>query len=673
MNFLILIHLILFSVSVAFGAVEAADVDFGFNDRYKTGTWVPLRITVQSQDQPTRFIGDLVVDVRSFSSDTPIERYASELDFRTTEEEEKNFYVYCPKNAVQLVVQLVPTTSSKSTVSGHRQPSVIREVSLPTPLSRKDSLVLALAQSGDKLKRFIDKQQLVSGSDGARIYVEYLQNATLLPRDWIGYSAVDVLVIRKTVLPERRISKAQRIALLDWVQRGGTLILSGGNNFNALQDSFVEPFLPVELKSLKKTDRLPDTVREQLGFQAQDNKKNPVFEYIQFSPKAGCETLIGTAEQIYVAKRKFGDGQIICLAFDYNAPPFSEQQVGERFWHGLLSRHGKSARHFTDQYALALQHEEKIHKEFLRKGWVTQPLLKTGLMRVPLVKLLFIVLPIYLLSFGGFLFYFGKSKQKGRIYWVGGCVLVLLSVSTIAVARNVLPNSVKANRLSILSVYPERQRAHLLSYVSVRATARAEISTDYKKGSFMRHQEVEASEIEHRQTIGTLFQGSEVQLREMLVDPWYPTTYVKEIFFDLTENARTSLNIGNRVLGQSELPRILENVWRVTGREMTYLGEIALDAEPEVSSTGWVTRPVLQITPKIPPAEGLSGNREWFARILRQEYVLRHLDEEANVNLPPYMIGWTSQGFTDMAVDGNVRTDDETLVIFRPALTARNN
>ena len=225
------LFLSLFSISVTFGAAKAADVDFGFNDRYKTGTWVPLRITVQSQDQPTRFIGDLVVDVRSFSSDTPIEQYASELSLRTTEEAEKNFYIYCSKNAAQLVVQLVPTTSSKRTVSGNREPSVIREVSLPTPLSRKDSLVLVFAQSGDKLKRFIDKQQLVSDSDGARIYVEYLQNSTLLPRDWIGYSAVDVLVIRKTVLPERRISKAQQTALLDWVQRGGTLILSGGEQF----------------------------------------------------------------------------------------------------------------------------------------------------------------------------------------------------------------------------------------------------------------------------------------------------------------------------------------------------------------------------------------------------------------------------------------------------------
>ncbi len=643
-----------FLVSVAFGVAEAADVNFGFNGRYKTGTWAPLRLTVQGREQPTPFTGDLVVDVRSFSSDRYLERYAAELHLRTTAEKQKSFYVYCPKNATQLVVQLVPTISSKNTTLGNTQPSVIQEVPLPIPLSRKDYLVLVLAQSGDKLKRFIDKQQL-AGSDGAQVHVEYLQNSTLLPRDWIGYSAVDVLVIRKTVLTERRIAKTQQTALLDWVQRGGTLILSGGNNLSTLRGSFVEPFLPVELKSLQKTDRLPDTVREKLGFQGLGTNST-VFERIQFAPKAGCETLIGTEEQIYVAKRKFGDGQIICLAFDYNVPPFSEQQVGEIFWHGLLSRHGKSARHFADQYALALQHEEKIHEEFRSTS------VKTGLIGVPLVKLLFIVLPLYLLSFGGLLFYFGKSKQKVRTYWIGGCVLVLLSVSTIAAARNVLPNSITADRLSILSVYPERQRAHLLSYVSVRAAARAETSIDYKKGSFIRHQKVEDSRVEDRQKIGTLFQDSQVQLRELLVDPWHPTTYMKEVFLDLTENARTSLNIGNRVLGESGLPRILENAWYVTGKEMTYLGDVPLDAELELSTAARQ----LQLTPQIPPAEELSGKREWFARILRQEYVLRHLAAKADASLPPYLIGWTSHGFTDIGVDGNVKTDDETLVIFRP-------
>lgn len=641
MNPLILILLILSTGSIAFGAVEIADVTFGFNRGYKTGTWVPLRITVRSQEEPTTPVGELVVEVRSFASDAPIERYASELHLSTIETLRKDFYVYCPKNATQLTIAFVPRTSSGNTALRSAPASVIQEVPLPTPFSRKDYFVLVLARSGDKLKRLVDKKKL--GASDTQVHVEYLPHLTRLPRDWIGYSAVDVLVIRETVLTERSISKAQQTALLDWVQRGGTLIMSGGSSFSTLRGSFVEPFLPVELKSLKKIDTFPAILQEQFGFQSSD-RKGTLFECIELVPRAGCEILIGTEEQVYVAKRKFGDGQILCLAFDYNAPPFgegrkniekSEQKVGATFWRELLSRHGKSPRHFVDKYALALQHEEKIHKQFLLK-MPTQ---------VPLIKLLSIVLPVYLLSLGGFLFYFGKSKQKSRTYWIGGCLLVLVSVSVIAITRNVLPNSITADRLSILSVYPKRGRAHLQSYVSLRTTARAEMSIDFTKGTFIRQQEIEGSGPEFSEKIGTLVQDLRTQLRDLSVEPWHPTTYVKEIFLDT-----------------HQLPRMLENAWYVIGKEMTYLGDIVLDTKPEPSKTSLR----LPVPSEMPPDEELSGMREKFAQILGRERVLRHLAEEVDTNLSPYLIGWTSQGLTDIDVDGGVTTNDETLVIFRP-------
>lgn len=634
MNPLILILLILSTGSIAFGAVEIAHESFGFNDGYKTGTWAPLRITVRSQEQPTTLVGELVVEVRSFASDAPIERYASELHLSTIETLRKDFYVYCPKNATQLIIEFVPRTSSGNTALRSAPARVMQEVPLPTPFSRKDYFVLVLARSGDKkLKRFIDKKWLAT-PDSAQVHVEYLPHLNRLPRDWIGYSAVDVLVIRETVLTERSISKAQQTALLDWVQRGGTLIMSGGSSVSTLRGSFVEPFLPVELKGVKKIDTFPTILQEQFGFQSSDSN-GTLFECIELVPRAGCEILVGTAEQVYVAKRKFGDGQILCFAFDYNAPPFSDQQATEVFWSSLLSKHGKSPRHIAEQYALGFQHEAEIHKQSLLK-MPTQ---------VPLIKLLSIVLPVYLLSLGGFWFYFGKSKQKSRTYWIGGCLFVLVSVSVIAVTRNVLPNSITADRLSILSVYPKRGRAHLQSYVSLRATARAEMSIDFTKGAFIRQQEIEDSGPEFPEKIGTLAQDLRTQLRDLFVEPWHPTTYVKETFLDT-----------------QQLPRMLENAWYVIGKEMTYLGDIALDTKPEPSKTSLR----LQVTSKMPPVEELSGTREKFAQILRREQVLRYLETEIDTNLPPYLIGWTSQGFTDIAVDGNVNTNDETLVIFRP-------
>ena len=655
-----------FAVSVAVGAVEIEDVTFGFDDGYRIGTWAPLTVTVRNQDEGTVFRGELVVEVRNFSSDSPIERYAMPLHLIGTGTQQKNLYVYCPKNATQLIIRLV--SSTPSAVEGLRSTAtdLVKDILLPTPLARKDYFMLVLAPSGDKLKRFVDKKQLAV-SDGAQMHVKYLPNPRSLPRDWIGYSAVDILVVRETRLTERRIFKAQQTAMLDWIQRGGTLIISGGSSFNYLRGSFIESFLPVELKGIEKRNMLPAAVLEQLGLQSFDSDGD-LFEHIQFTPRAGCEVLIGTEEQIYVAKRDFGDGQIICFAFDYNAPPFGigqkypDSSLAETFWDGLLSKHGKSPRHLADRYALALQHEEEIHKHFLSE-------MPT---RVPLIKLLAIVLPVYLLGFGGFLLYFGKSRQKSRTYWIGGCLFVLLSVSIIASARRVwFPNTVTADRLSILSVYPERQRAHLLSYVSLRAASRAETSIDFTEGTFVRHQEVEDSKGELLQRIGTLVQNSRVQLRDVSLEPWHPTTYVEEKFLALDRkgeeyNTRNGFRLFKDEI-PSSLPHTLENAWHIVGKEMTYLGNVALrNASALEGSEPSMTRLRLQVTPKIPPDAELDGVRKTFAQILRRDYVLRYLATEANMNLSPYLIGWISQGVTGAIADENIDTNAETLVIFRP-------
>ena len=637
-----------FFVSVAVGAVEIEDVTFGFSDGYKVGMYVPLTVTVRHRDESAVFTGELVVEMRNFSSDIPLERYATSLQLIGLDQKQKNFYVYCPKNATQLVIRLAPITLSKTDRLGSPASHLVKDILLPTPIARKDYFVLVLAPSGDKLKRFVDKKQLAVSGD-AQVHVKYLPNSRALPRNWIGYNAVDALVVREVGLTDRRILKTQQTAMLDWIQRGGTLIVSGGSSFNYLQGSFIEPFLPVELKGMKKMDTFPVALIEWLSVKERfvadrtnatatrltDNrqlKTDSPFECIQLAPKAGCEVLIGTTEQMYVAKRSFGDGQIICLAFDYNAPPFDE-----KFWYGLLSKHGKSPRHLADRYALALQHEAEIHKHFLSE-------MPT---RVPLIKLLAILLPLYLIGFGGFLVYFGKSKQKSRTYWIGGGLFVLISVITIASAQTVwFPNTVRADRLSIVSVYPERQRAHLLRYVSLRAPARAETSIDFAERTFIRHLKVEGAKGERLQKIGTLIQNSRLQLRDVSVEPWQPTTYVEEKFL---------------TVDTQKLPHTLENTWRVAGKEMTYLGNVA----PR-KTTGLETRLRLRVTPKLPPAEKLEGVRKTFAQILQRDYVLRYLATEANSNPSPYFIGWVSQDFTGTITDETIDPNDEMFVIFRP-------
>ncbi len=622
----ILLCLLLFSVSVAFGAVEIENVTFGFSDGYKTGTWAPLTVTVRNQNELSVFVGELAVEVRNFSSDIPLERYITPLRLGPTERQQSPLSVYCSKSATRLVIELRPRTAGQ----GVYNPVAFQEILLPTPIARKDYFLLMLVPSGDKLKQLIDKKVL-KASDDAQVHIKYLPNREALRHYWIDYSAVDVLVIRETFLTERHVPKAKQTALLDWVRRGGTLIMSGGGSFNAVRAGFVEPYLPVELKGLKRVDTFSDALYAQLGLQFV-NGDGILFERIDFAPRAECETLIGTDEQIYVAKRDFGDGQILCLSFDYNVSQFSEQEIGEAFWQHLLGKYGKSPRHLADRAAFFRQHEEKIYRQFLSK-MPTQ---------VPLIKLLAVVLPVYLLVFGGFLLCFRRFKQKSSIYWMGGCLFILIATSTIAVARHIFPNDMVVDRFSILSVYPE-QRAHLQSFVFIRSTTRTKTFIEFPEGTFIRQQEIGLS-----QPTRTLIQGSRAQLQDVFLDPWSPTVYVREAF-------------------TQHRPVRLENAWRITNKDITYLGDIGLRAQYLFGTENRIPIGVnmRRQSLKIPPDKELKDARKIFARILQQEGVLQYLTTGTNLDQEPCIIGWTSQEFADMVTDGSVHTNDETLVIFR--------
>ena len=630
------VFLTFFVASSAFCAMDIENVVFGFNNGYKAGKWTPLSVTVRSQNELNTFNGELAVEVRDFFSDKTIYHYATPLQLGKTDLKHKKLYIYCPKTAIKLFIQVVRTRGNDKKIEIiNSEPSAIQELSPPTPIKNKDYFVLVLAPSGDKLEKLIDKKQL--DEDGIQAHIRYLPNSKAMPTRWVGYSAVDLMVIREVSLTERRVSKRQRTALLEWVQRGGTLIVPGGGNFRYLKDSFIEQYLPINLTREETIDKIPSTL-SQFGLNAEDVISG--FKIIHFEPKHGCHTLLGTDEHIYIAKRNFGDGQIICFAFDYSVPPFSEQNVGEAFWRWLLVTHGKSPKLFSEKYAPFRQHERKIHEQFLSR-MPTQ---------IPLIKFLAVILPIYLLSFGGFLLYCGKrgqSPQKKNLrYWLGGLIFVLVSVSAIGVARAVLPKKIETDRFTILSVYPEQKNAHLQSYVSLRTAARTKTSIVLEQNTFIRPLKNETINKPSQ-----FFQGSPFQLQEVSLEPWSPVTYVQETFFPLD-------------MQKSKIT--LENTWRIAGEEATHLGTTILG-----SSDLWSSEASSKTINKIPPHEGLEKTRKTFAQILQREGLLLYLLKPENaltidkVQNRTVLIGWASQlGQVSTTIPLlSADENDETLVI----------
>ena len=498
--------LFILSVSSAFSAIEFESVELGFDKVYKRERWAPLRVVVTSRNED--FNGEISVEVRNIFSGEPIQTYATPLSLTRTDRQRRVIHVFLPGVSAQLSIKLV---------SHAGQVRIPQELTPELPKSLADLMILALTPSRDLLSRWDGKQ--ISDKAKGHVFVAYTDFKGL-PAHWKGYDSVDFFVIRGVSLDERRISKRQQQALLDWIQRGGTLLVSGGADLRWLRGSFLEAFLPValnpdligvELGSLRRVTQLPESM-QRFGFAA-----DSPFDLIEFKSKPEMVALAGDGDQIYIAKRFLGGGQIISLGFDYNAPPFSDSPGAEAFWQWMLGVEGRTPRHAEARYEADRRHDEKIQKILAMVPSV----------KAPLIQLLLVFLGVYVLGFGALIW---RGKGKPCLYWIGGIVLTVLFLCGVILPRHFVASPVSVNRFSILSVYPSTNRAHLQTYIGIIASASVKTSIQFPEGTFIRP--LTATATPPLQVVEPDRAGDPSTLRQAALDPWVTRTYFAEAFID---------------------------------------------------------------------------------------------------------------------------------------------
>ncbi len=605
------------SVSSTFSAIEFESVELGFDKVYKRERWAPLQVVVTSRNED--FNGEIRVEVRNIFSDEQIQTYATPLSLTRTDRQRRTIHIFLPGVSSQLTIKLV---------SHAGQVQVPQELTPELPKSLADLMILALTPSRDLLSRWDGKRIDDKGKGHAFVaYTDFKK----LPVHWKGYDSVDFFVIRGVSLVERRISKRQQQALLDWIQRGGTLLVSGGADLRQLHGSFLETFLPVELGNLRRATQLPESMRR-FGFAA-----DLPFDLIEFKSKPGMVGLAVGEDQIYIAKRFLGGGQIISLGFDYNAPPFSYSPGAEAFWKWMLGAEARTPRYTEARYEADRRHAEKI-----RTLLTTVPSAKA-----PLIWLMSVFLVVYALGFGVLIWRGGKGKP--RLYWGGGIALTVLFLCGVILPRHFVPSPVSVNRFSILSVYPSTNRAHLQTYIGIIASASVETSIQFQESTFIRPltptatpplQLVEPEGLKDRSI-----------LRQAALDPWITRAYFAETFIDFPvhltwERGMTPDRIEHR------LPYTLENAWLIDQGEYPYIGTIPSATVVEIEENP-------KRYNRSPLSQALVGSRKAFMGVLIGEVVLRYLAQEASSKL----VGWTQTSPLPMSMDHPVDAVDETLVI----------
>jgi hypothetical protein len=169
-----------------------------------------------------------------------------------------------------------------------------------------------------------------------------------LPTRWLGYDTIDVAILgtsQAAFFNELVLDSRRRSALLEWVRRGGKIVLCVGQNQNLMQSSEEwQRFLPVEFTGMKQTNRANvqwpgSAVLDDL---ADPVRKQPLaIATMKFKPERDVRTLATArleegGEMPLVVQAAYGSGRVTIVAADPDEVPFSRWKRQGDFWERVL-------------------------------------------------------------------------------------------------------------------------------------------------------------------------------------------------------------------------------------------------------------------------------------------------------------------------------------------------
>jgi hypothetical protein len=173
-----------------------------------------------------------------------------------------------------------------------------------------------------------------------------IENVADMPDRWFGYESVDVIVMstfsEKFAGQLLEMNKARRDALLDWVRRGGRLVLSVGRNQQSVAKWLEKvPLVDGVLQSKVTRVSLPNL---QMWCGADPRQRQPLrnLEIVRVQPGQNMQGMVyedsapedGETRPI-LWQSSCGLGRVILVAFDLDAPPFSTWDGQGAFWKKL--------------------------------------------------------------------------------------------------------------------------------------------------------------------------------------------------------------------------------------------------------------------------------------------------------------------------------------------------
>ncbi len=317
-------------------AVTIDDVVVGFGGRYKLGTWMPVTVTISSDEKTSVRMGISAADGEGveceFDSDAVIA-----LD--PNQPTRVQHFIRIGRVGGHLAIAVYQDD----------QPTLRQVVGLP-----RKSAIASTDHFGLVFGSAIDSENAAKLQRGAQdngpMAMTRTQDARVLPHHWFGYDTLDVVVI-PTGSPEllETITDTQWDALERWLVNGGNLIVSVGSGGDELLggEHPLSRFVPgtfagvtrrqetTELESYSKKTR----VRLDLVWRdVKDRSLRGVLVTKIADPTGYVAAADGSASRRvpWVIRQAYGFGTLTFVACDLDTGPIAEWEGRPRFVARLL-------------------------------------------------------------------------------------------------------------------------------------------------------------------------------------------------------------------------------------------------------------------------------------------------------------------------------------------------
>lgn len=281
------------------------EIDIGFDGYVRSSTWAPVRIIAANT-------GPDVVGALRVRADYPGATYAQELSLPT--QSQKSVTLFIPTHGSEIVVEFV----SNGDVL-HQSVHNLRNLSL-------SGYMVGVVSPQPDLLNFLAGLQTQQSRE--QVTVAHL-DLDQLPGQAEGLSALEALVING--VDTSNLTVEQQLALRNWVQRGGHLIVGGGPD-SVLTAAGLQDLLPVRQLRVESLSELRGLAR--FGDEAIPDQG----PYVVGVPAAVLGTTVVQEDGLpLLVQQVLGAGKVSYFGLDLSLAPMNGWAGNDAFWESLLA------------------------------------------------------------------------------------------------------------------------------------------------------------------------------------------------------------------------------------------------------------------------------------------------------------------------------------------------